>query len=121
MTPPPHEKTYENNYDMSAYIDSEDEEAQAEAAVTRAGKQIPAWACGNELIRAVKAQCSMPQEQFTAWARSIFPPPVIPVPLNDMGLTVCEKYAVRSSSVNWKTANEIADAMLKSENGQQTN
>ena len=107
MTPPPKEKTYDNNYDISQYIDSDDEEQQAAQEQMQEGKKIPKWAQGREFLNRLHIQFSKSPEVLAEMVAQIFSGPVLPVPLDDMGLPVRSKYAVRSSSVNWNESEKI--------------
>ena len=111
MTPPPKERTYDNNYDISQYIDSDDEEQQAAHEQAADGKKIPKWAQGKELLNRIHAQFSKSPEEIAAIVKRIFPGPKLPVPLEEMGLRVRSKYATRSSSVNWADSAKIQQAV----------
>lgn len=119
MTPPPRSCIVEN-YDISKYIGSDDEDEQSEAANRSCHKPIPAWAGGKQFLHAMRAQFHhRPADEVTAQALQIFPAPLLPVRLEDMGLTVKARYAVRSSSVNWKKAAEIDEQMANMDGGNQ--
>ncbi|KAH9388870.1 hypothetical protein TYRP_008217 [Tyrophagus putrescentiae] len=106
--PPPNSPFLDENYDISKYIDSDDEEAQEEAQVKSGQKRMPSWAGVKvNLLKLLKRQFSRPPETLVAQAAQIFPAPLMPVPLDEMGLPVKEKYVTRSSSVDWKTIAQI--------------
>lgn len=108
MTPPPPPPPTVDNYDISRYIDSDDEEAQAEKEATTTGKPLPSWVIGRPFLEKLRRQFGQTDEQLAVQAARIFPLPLFPVPLELMGLPVKERYVTRSSSVNWNTAKNIS-------------
>lgn len=105
MTPPPKPVPSYSNYDISAFIDSDDEDADTHN--DHNSKPIPKWAQGKEFINLLKEQFSLPPDELNSLVKKIFPHDILlPVPLEQMGLTVRPNYAVRSSSVSWNKLNK---------------
>ena len=111
MTPPPRERTADN-YDISKYIDSDDEEQQAQHQ-QQGQKRVPKWAQGRDFLSRIHGQFGKTADELVAIQGRIFPPPPLPVPLEEMGLPVRERYQVRTSSVNWNQARVIEEAVAK--------
>lgn len=106
MTPPPAPATVDN-YDISRYIDSDDEEAQKAAEEASSGKKLPLWVSGRPFLKKLHKQFGQTDEQMAAQIARLFPRPMLPVPIEQMGLKVKERYVTRSSSINWKDAEKI--------------
>ena len=109
MTPPPAVEPADN-YDISRYIDSDDEEEQQRHEEAASGKRIPAWATGKSFLSALHKQFRQSYSELAAQTERLFTASLLPVPLDEMGLPVRNRYAVRSSSVNWKSAEAIRSA-----------
>lgn len=97
MTPPPPDVS---NYDISAFVASDEEE---EHQIERAGKKIPRWAQKSNFLKALRAQFTMSPKQLEDTYNKAFGPypPEVPVPVDEMGITIRNAYRVRTSSVNW--------------------
>lgn len=106
MTPPPKDQTFDN-YDISKYIDSEDESEQIKHEEAKVGKPVPKWAASRLFLESLRKQYAKTEDEIHADIERNVKPPVIPIPLEQMGLVVREKYVQRSSSINWKSSSEI--------------
>ncbi|KAF7496003.1 hypothetical protein SSS_06066 [Sarcoptes scabiei] len=100
MTPPVRQDSV-INYDISALIDSEDDEEQMLAEKRANEKPKPKWATGRELVNAVRQQYKLSQEERNQLEAKIFSFPRLPVDLDLIGLPVHPKYQQRTSSVCW--------------------
>ena len=93
------------------YVDSDDEEAQEEVQLKSARKPVPHWAEEKSFIRTLFKQFGLLPVVLGERATRLFPVLELPVPMKKIGLPVKVKYAVRSSSVNWRTITRIEEQL----------
>ncbi|OTF78160.1 hypothetical protein BLA29_002503, partial [Euroglyphus maynei] len=104
MTPPPRlEESMISTYDISRYIDSEDEEEQQKLDRQRKDKRIPSWAMGSSLIKKLRLTlCRNRNKHLNENINNIYPYHLqkqVHVDLDEIGLVVVPRYRNRTSSV----------------------
>ncbi|KAH9421325.1 hypothetical protein DERP_013775 [Dermatophagoides pteronyssinus] len=107
MTPPPKlEESLISTYDISKYIDSEDEEEQEKIMEQRKDKRIPKWAAGRSLLIDLRQQYCQNGKQLDEQANRLYSYSLqennnVQIDLDVIGLPVIPRYRNRTSSIIW--------------------